>query len=708
LPTVEIPEVFRCALAQGVPARVCQLEATTPQALFGRALARIAVGREADARKDLEAALPHLGDASRIELAFLDIRERNAVKGALAVARAIAERAEPNSLLAARALHVAGLAEGKLRHTAAATDALLRSAEIYGALGERLGQAQVYDTLGMVEGARGRLDYALNFYALSLVDKTMLGDRQGMAITLGNLGRVHLRAGRFRDALFCFERDLLIARELGDERGQARMHEDMGRAHLGLEELAKAEQELRECLKIASRCSFKDMEFFARKDLVLTRIAQGRLEEAETELEMAEAALPAEAEPYFRLILTAARGDLLMAKGDKKAIDVLEEAVEGFEQAQLPDLEIPARISLAKALVSQRYKALAEQCLLRGLRLARSDGYARYLPTLNEAMAGLDLVEGAIEETARQLSDGPSPLKTSYIIREQLGSGAFGEVFRVYDPQRGQDVALKRLRLEKLYDLSRRKQLLASARVELEAASRVRHPGVVRVLAIGTEPDGGTYIVQEYVPGRPLQELFPKQKDASADPHLVVSYVERIANALQALHEAGVVHRDLKPANILVRADGLPVLVDFGIAHMMDAKGAKDPQMAGTLPYMAPEQAMGRRLDGRADLYALGVIAYEWLAGVRPLRLRGSSLEDMARDIATRQPPPLSDFLPVILPELERLIMSMLAKKRRQRPASALEVVEECQRLARSLPPEPGAPPHAGNGIERTQTMDQG
>ena len=289
---ISLPEPFRSDLKHDDVEKVCDFEASSPEALYGRALARMIIGRDSDARRDLEEALPHLGDVCRIELAFLDLRQRSAVEEALVTARFIEERVEPNTLLAARTLHIAGLAEGKLRNTMVAVDTLFRSAETYRTLGNRVGLAQVYDTLGMCESARGRLDRAISFYALSLVDKVMLGDRQGTAITLGNMGRLHLRAGRFREAIDCFERDLEIAQEIKDERGQARMHEDMGRTYLESNRLDKAEQELCRCLNISTRCAFKDMEFFAQKDMVSLRIAQGRIRDAEAALLACEKALP--------------------------------------------------------------------------------------------------------------------------------------------------------------------------------------------------------------------------------------------------------------------------------------------------------------------------------------------------------------------------------------------------------------------------------
>ena len=685
--TVDVPEPFRSALAQSTFAQVCDLPVDTPLARFGRGLARAALGRHVDARDDFQAALPALGDACRVELALVDLQSRQRLSEALQVAEEVAAKAE-NPLLAARAWHVAGLAQGKLRRTARAVDALLKSSELYTRLGERLGLAQVRDTLGMVEAARGRLDYALNAYALSLVDKTLLGDLAGVAITLGNLGRIHLRDGRYADAAACFERDLEIALRLDDVRGRARMHEDLSQAFLGLADFDRAERELNDAIALCARHGLPDIEFFAHKDLALLRVAQKHYADAETELNLAERVLPSGAEAGAALCLTAARGALLAAQGEAGAISTLEAAVHGFEALELPDYEIPARIELARALAAAKYKAQAEQCLLRGLRRARSDGYARYLPRLNETMAELALVEGIVDEPYRTIvepatgSEKKSRLAAGaqYVLLERLGGGAFGEVFRVYDPQRNAEVAVKQLLLDRLYDVERRQQLLASARVELEAASRVRHPGVLRVYAIGSDPIGGAYLVEEFVAGKSLRHLMPG--DARAEVAVALLCLEQIADALAALHAVGVVHRDLKPENILIRDDGTPVLVDFGIAQLTGKAELAARGAVGTMAYMAPEQAAGKKINSRADLYALGVIAYEWLTSLVPLRLRGESFEEMARDLATRAPLPLSDLRRGLTGGLEALVMQLLAKKPSRRPPTALSVAERFHQLA--------------------------
>jgi len=663
---------------------VCDVRAVTDLDYLGRALTRVAAGREEEARFDFERAVSGLGDVCRIELAHLDIRQRRSVRKAESVAREIAERAESPSRLAARAWHVLGLAEGKLRNHAAATDALLRAAEMYRQLDMRLARAHVFDTLGALEAARGRLDLAMGRYAMSLVDKSLLNDRFGTALTLGSIGRVHLRAGRYVDAVDCFQRDLEISTAIGDVRGVARMHADLGQAYSGLEDFDAALCEFAKGLSKAEASGLSDLAYFARKDLVLLQIRKGDFKKAEDELRRAARLLPEDGDPYLSHLLTAAKGELLLARGSSKAVALLQSAADGLQQAQLPDFEIPTRISLARALVDQNCKRMAEQCLLRGLRLAKKEGYSRYLTVLKEAMTALDVVESVVEEAPRKIA-ADDELQGGYIVRQKLGEGAFGQVFRAYDANRGREVAIKRLRTQSLYDVRRRKRIIESIHLEMEAASRVRHPGVSRVLAIGQEPNGSYYVVQEFVAGNPLRQQIPKTADA--DPAAVLSQVEKIGDALQALHEANVVHRDVKPENVIVRTDGTPVLIDFGIAWIPDRTGRGCDEIAGTIQYMAPEQALGRRIDCRADIYSLGVLAFEWLCGVRPIRPHGQNFEEMANDIATRPASSVSDFRPDVNAEVVELVDQMLAKKPRGRPKTAAAVAQRCRRILASFRP---------------------
>ena len=660
--------------------------ASTAADLYARAQARVNLGRDDEARKDFEAAAAELGDLCRIELAYLDLRQRRDVHEALAIAMDVIRQSPPGSALSARAHHIAGLAEGKLRRSAPAIDQLMQSAKTYRDLGDFSSRAQVYDTLGSVEAARGRLDLAVHFFALSLVDKSLLGDKAGMAITLGNIGRTHLRLGRFEDALECFQRDLNLAIQLGDRRGEARMHEDIGRTHLAAGDIPATEVSFNQCLQICQACGYQDLAFFAYKDLAILRILQNHPDDAEKMLAEAERRLPDGAEPYLQQVLVATRGELALARNQPDAVPLLQEAVNAFMEAELPDLEIPTRIWLARALLNQKLKATAENCLLKGMQRAKADGYERYLPVLKREMARLELSEGVIEEPTRPIVEaGPETQVGTggqsgegYIILQRLGGGGFGEVFRAYDPIRAKDVALKRFRFAKLYDVRRRKTLIASAKLELEAAARVLHPGVVKISALGFDDQGELYLVSDFVAGSTLRKVMSQARDPALGVFL--RYIQLISSALQALHEAGVVHRDLKPENVIVTPESLPVLVDFGIAHVARSTGASVPA-AGTPAYMAPEQARGSAVDPRADLYALGVIAYEWLAGDLPIHPKGADLRQIALELTAAQPTPLKQRRPDLPPELSQLVMWLLEKDPTRRPSSAATVAETCAKI---------------------------
>jgi eukaryotic-like serine/threonine-protein kinase len=224
--------------------------------------------------------------------------------------------------------------------------------------------------------------------------------------------------------------------------------------------------------------------------------------------------------------------------------------------------------------------------------------------------------------------------------------------------------------------------------LELEAASRVRHPGVVRISAVGFDELGEFYLVSDFVEGKSLRLLMSQARDPAMGVFL--RHMELIAAALHALHEAGVVHRDLKPENVIVTSESLPVLVDFGIAHIARYTSFTTINSAGTPAYMAPEQAKGAAVDGRADLYALGVIAYEWLTGELPIRPRGTDLRQIAFELTSEQPVPLNQRRPDLTGDLSVLVMSLLAKDAGDRPASASAVMDAFRKISQN-PPLPTA-----------------
>jgi serine/threonine-protein kinase len=557
---------------------------------------------------------------------------------------------------------------------------LTAAAAAYQKLGYRLGSAQVQDGIGMIHAEQGRLDCALQAFSVSLADKTIDGDFEGMAITLGNLGRTHLRAMRYQDALDCFQRDMDLAVRFNALKSQAQLHNHLGQAWLGLKELDQAAAALEQSLELARTHGYSFVELFALKDRALLHLSQRRFKEAEADLIAAEKLLPSDTEPDLVLHLKAARGELLAARGDRGAAALLEQAANGYANLQVPDLLINCRVRLAHTLIDANNSRDAQQCLLDTMELVRAGGYGRYLTMVREAFAGLGVVEPVAEESRTLAATGTAAAPGDYQELQHLGGGAFGEVFRAMDFKRNCQVAYKRLHLNRLYDVRERQLCWASARTELEAASRVCHPCVASVYSLGTEPNGGAYVVQQFIEGRPLTKLLPP--DNSANELEVMRSLKLIADGLSALHLADIVHRDLKPDNIIVRPDGVPVLIDFGVAHVTRFTSRTMPKIiAGTFGYMAPEQAAGKAIDARADLYALGVIAFQWLTGILPLRPRGTTFEEQAADVAKRAPDALRDFRPNVQPPLHDLVMSLLEKKPRRRPASAVVVARQLQEM---------------------------
>jgi serine/threonine-protein kinase len=260
----------------------------------------------------------------------------------------------------------------------------------------------------------------------------------------------------------------------------------------------------------------------------------------------------------------------------------------------------------------------------------------------------------------------------TYRVLGLLGEGAMGRVFRA--ERDGRPVALKLLRREHL----RSRLLLDRFFREARAVSRICHPHIVEVLDVGEErgPEGleRAYCVMELLEGKTLGALF---RERALDVARTVEIASQVCEALEAAHATGVVHRDVKPDNIFVvsrRGKDWVKLLDFGIAKLLRVGSEQSPTPAtviGTPHYMAPEQATGAPVDGRTDLYALGVVLYEMLAGRRPGRVRNA-------------PEPLPTETPAgeAIPHgLVRPILDCLATDLAARPASA-EVLRAALRSA--------------------------
>lgn len=259
-----------------------------------------------------------------------------------------------------------------------------------------------------------------------------------------------------------------------------------------------------------------------------------------------------------------------------------------------------------------------------------------------------------------------------YQLSSRVAIGGMGEVWQATDLVIGRTVALKILKDEYLGDPG----FLERFRAEARHAALVNHEGIANVFDYGEE-DGSAYLVMELVPGEALSTMIEREHTLPIDK--VLDIVAQTANALQAAHAVGLVHRDIKPGNLLITPDGRVKITDFGIARIADQVPlTATGQVMGTVQYLSPEQASGHPASPSTDIYSLGIVAYECLAGRRPFT--GESQVAIAMAHINEQPP----ALPGDIPEpVSALVMSCIAKKPADRPATAANLARAAQALRR-------------------------
>lgn len=250
-----------------------------------------------------------------------------------------------------------------------------------------------------------------------------------------------------------------------------------------------------------------------------------------------------------------------------------------------------------------------------------------------------------------------------YEVLEKVSAGGMGVVYKARDLHLGRLVAIKVLSPDSITESANKSRFIQEAR----AASALNHPNIITVHDVGSE-DGIDFIVMEFVAGTPLDKLLATKRLNIAE---VLNYGSQVADALAEAHGAGIIHRDLKPANIMITDSGLVKVLDFGLAKLQ-AKAAEVANPAsgtaltergvvlGTLAYMSPEQAEGRRLDARSDIFSFGLVLYEMLTGQRPFQ--GNTKVAILAAILVQEPRSPSELDPTTPPELERLIFRCLSK----------------------------------------------
>jgi tRNA A-37 threonylcarbamoyl transferase component Bud32 len=260
-----------------------------------------------------------------------------------------------------------------------------------------------------------------------------------------------------------------------------------------------------------------------------------------------------------------------------------------------------------------------------------------------------------------------------------VGAGAFGPVYRARDPELDRVVAVKVPRAGALADGQDMERFLREAR----SAARLRHPGIVPVHEVG-QHDGLPYLVSDFVPGVTLSDRLSARPTA---PREAAQLAAALAEALQYAHDHGVIHRDVKPSNILIDEHGVPHLTDFGLARRDggDVTMTVEGQILGTPAYMSPEQAAGEghRVDGRSDVYSLGVVLYRMLTGEMPFRGNPRMLLHQVLREEPRPPRQLNDKVPR---DLETICLKAMAKEPPRRYATARDLADDLRRFLAGEP----------------------
>ena len=306
-----------------------------------------------------------------------------------------------------------------------------------------------------------------------------------------------------------------------------------------------------------------------------------------------------------------------------------------------------------------RAKKLSETIILGGSASARSNASTMVL------QGG-----GAAEK----------PMLGRYQIDVELGKGAMGVVYGGKDPKIGRVVAIKTMALSDEFEAEELKEAKERFFREAETAGRLNHPNIVTIFDAGEEHDL-CYIAMEFLKGKDLVP-FTKQPNLLA-PTKVLSIVERVADALSYAHSMQIVHRDIKPANIMYETESDTVKVtDFGIARITDSSRTKTGMVLGTPSYMSPEQLAGKKIDGRSDIFSLGVTLYQMLSGKLPFE--GESMTQLMFAIANQPHPPIRSFNAALPPWVDAIIDRALEKNLEKRFQTGAELAEAIRKAVKA------------------------
>src|SRR5256712_1665462 len=274
-----------------------------------------------------------------------------------------------------------------------------------------------------------------------------------------------------------------------------------------------------------------------------------------------------------------------------------------------------------------------------------------------------------------------------YEIVGELGRGAMGIVYKAADPVIGRTVAVKTIKLNEAGTGLSRPELLARFQTEARAAGLLTHPNIVVVFDAGEE-DGLYYITMELVEGKSLQAMMDAGQAFPLPRTLRI--MEQTCSALQFAHERSVVHRDIKPANLMLTGDDTVKITDFGTAKILQFGTVQQAaHVMGTPSYMSPEEVKGRAVDGRSDIFSLGVMLYEMVTNEKPFP--GQNITTVIYKIVNEDPVPPRQINPTIHPGISAVVMRALEKEPDQRYQNCREMLEDLRNY-RSIAPASGNP----------------
>jgi len=271
------------------------------------------------------------------------------------------------------------------------------------------------------------------------------------------------------------------------------------------------------------------------------------------------------------------------------------------------------------------------------------------------------------------------PTLGRYEVLKEIGKGAIGTVYLGRDPKINRKVAIKTLRYDEI-DSEQLADIKERFFREAEAAGRLSHPNIVTIYDAGEDYDI-TYMAMEYLDGHDLARHC--RKDNMLPPKTILNIIIRVAFALDYAHKHKVIHRDIKPANIMLTEKGHVKVTDFGIARLTSADSTQTGVILGTPNYMSPEQVLGKKLDGRSDIFSLGAVFYELLTGEKPFK--SNNIGNLMHNIASAKFQPIGELRPDVPPCCEALVRRMMSKSRAKRFSSAGEVVIEAQQCLENV-----------------------